>query len=83
MKSLEISDEASLMKDKPIVLEGAYPTRIQDVGKLSCLFLSFYQGGRFPIISIGPSWPFTILLLLFVSGALAYFFYLLTMTNEV
>ena len=37
-----------------------------------CLFLSCWKKGRFPICSIGPSWPFTIGLLAFAGMVLAF-----------
>ena len=43
----------------------AYPTRVQKIGEMSCFFLSCYKRGTFPICGIGPSWPFTIILLVF------------------
>ena len=27
---------------------------------MGCLFCSCYKKGRFPVLSLGPSWPFTI-----------------------
>ena len=45
---------------------GSYPTRFQYVGNMLCLFCSCYKLGRFPVGSIGPSWGFTICLLLLV-----------------
>lgn len=59
-----------------------YPTRIENIGSLSCFFLSFYKGGTFPIISIGPSWPFTIGMLIFVALCVAYLLYMMTMIGE-
>ena len=32
---------------------------------MSCVFLSCYKRGTFPICGIGPSWPFTIILFIF------------------
>ena len=37
-----------------------------------CLFISCWKRGRFPICSIGPSWPFTIGLLIFAGMVLAF-----------
>ena len=49
-----------------------YPSRIQKVGEMWCLFLSFYRRGTFPICSIGPSWPFTIILCFFATFCLVF-----------
>jgi len=43
----------------------AYPSRIQQIGEMSCVFLSCYKRGTFPICGVGPSWPFTLILLVF------------------
>ena len=37
------------------------------VGEIKCLFVSCHNGGRSPLLSIGPSWPFTFALL-FIAG---------------
>ena len=42
-----------------------------------CFYLSCYQNGKFPIFSIGPSWPFTIGLLFFALMCLGYLSFLL------
>ena len=47
------------------IASSAYPTRVQSIGEMSCFFLSCYKRGTFPICGIGPSWPFTIILLVF------------------
>ena len=54
------------------------------VGSIRCYFFSFFQQGRKPLLSIGPSWPFTLGLLAFAGFAFVYFLwmlYLLQVTN--
>ena len=50
-----------------------YRTQCLQVGYVKCLFLSFYDRGRSPIITIGPHYPLTIVLVIF--GTLFYFFF--------
>ena len=52
-------------------------------GKLKCVFFKFYKNGQFPLFSIGPSWPFMIILAAFVCLASFYLFYMLSMLSVV
>ena len=61
---------------------GTYPTRVQWVGNLLCFFSACYQQGRFPFCSIGPSWPFTIGLLVFAAICLGYLCFMLFMIKD-
>jgi hypothetical protein len=56
-----------------------YPTQILKVGQVTCLFFKYFKHGRRPFLSIGPSWPFTIGLLVFAFGAFFYFLWMLTL----
>ena len=51
----------------------SYPTQYMRVGAIHCLFLSCFNKGRSPILSLGPSWPFTLFLLLLATLILGYF----------
>ena len=42
------------------------PTRVQNVGKVTCLFLSCYKRGQFPIVNIGPNYLVFIILCIYV-----------------
>ena len=42
-----------------------FSSRIQYVGNLKCVFLSFYLHGKSPIVSLGPHWRHTIALVIF------------------
>ena len=55
-----------------------FPSRIQNVGNLKCVFLSFYYNGKYPIVSIGPHWRFTIALIIFSFLCQLYCFVLLS-----
>lgn len=55
-----------------------YPTRCQYVGEMLALFCSCYRRGTFPICSIGPSWPFTFVLLLFAVFCLGFMGFMLS-----
>ena len=53
------------------------------VGSIKCFFLKYYYNGRTPLLSIGPSWPFTLGLLTFALFALIYFLWMLTLLKLV
>jgi len=53
------------------------------VGNIKCLFVTWYKRGRKPLLSIGPSWPFTIGLLTFAFLALFYFLWMLSLLKIV
>ena len=59
-----------------------YPTRCMKVGEIKCLFVSCFNGGRSPLLSLGPSWPFTIFLLCFACLILVYFCFMLSMAKN-
>ena len=56
-----------------------YPTQFLMVGNIRCFFYSKFKQGRKPLLSIGPSWPFTIGLLVFAFLCLFYFLWMLTL----
>ena len=52
------------------------------VGELKCLFLSCFYHGRSPVLSLGPSWPFTIFLLFFAAMIMVYFCVMVSMAKN-
>ena len=60
----------------------SHPTRCLKIGQIKCLFLSCYKGGRAPILSIGPSWPFTFVIIGFAFLVLFYFLFMINMIGE-
>ena len=52
------------------------------VGELKCLFLSCFNRGRSPFLSLGPSWPFTIFLLFFAAMIIVYFLIMVSMAKN-
>lgn len=50
-----------------------YPTQCMEIGAIRCLFLSCFDRGQSPLLSLGPSWPFTCFLLGFAMMILCYF----------
>jgi hypothetical protein len=60
-----------------------YPTQIMYVGNIKCLFVSWFKRGRKPLLSIGPSWPFTIGLLTFAFCAFFYFLWMFSLLKVV
>jgi hypothetical protein len=69
-------------KKRAGTLRKSYPTRCMKVGEIKCLFLSCFNGGRSPFISLGPSWPFTLFLLGFAALILVYFCFMLSMAKN-
>jgi len=61
---------------------GNYPTRYHLVGQLKCFFFSWYKHGQVPLFSIGPSWPFTIILLCFGGMCCGYLYFMRQMVAE-
>ena len=53
-----------------------YPTQYMKVGEIKCVFLSCFYRGRSPLIALGPSWPFTFVLLL-LAGLISCYFYMM------
>ena len=53
-----------------------YPTQYMKVGEIHCIFFSCYYRGRSPLIALGPSWPFTSVLLL-LAGLISFYFYMM------
>lgn len=49
------------------------------VGEVKCLFLSCWYEGRSPLLTLGPSWPFTCFILLFAGMIMCYFLLMLSM----
>ena len=59
-----------------------YRTQCLKVGAVKCLFLSCWDMGRSPLLTLGPSWPFTICLLFFAFMILTYFLLMLSMAKD-
>ena len=51
-----------------------YPTQYMKIGEIKCIFLSCYYRGRSPLITLGPSWPFTSVLILLACLITGYFY---------
>jgi hypothetical protein len=52
------------------------------VGEVKCFFFSFFNQGRSPLLTIGPSWPFMLGLLTFAFLASGYFLFMLSMLTK-
>lgn len=52
------------------------------IGEIKCIFLSCWNRGRSPVLTLGPSWPFTIFLLFFGSMILVYFIVMLSLAKN-
>ena len=59
-----------------------YPTQYMKIGEIKCIFMSCFYQGRTPFISLGPSWPFTSVLLLLACLILGYFYMMLRLGDE-
>lgn len=53
-----------------------------NIGAIKCLFLSCYYRGQSPLLTLGPSWPFTLFLLGFAAMILAYFIIMIKMASN-
>ena len=74
----DIKKESTPEASKTIGTVGkTYPTRCQYVGEMLALFCSCYRRGTFPVCSIGPSWPFTLVLAMFAGFCLAFMCFML------
>jgi hypothetical protein len=60
-----------------------YPSQLMMVGQIRCFFYKHYKYGRKPLFSIGPSWHFTIGLLIFAFMALFYFTFMLSLLKVI
>ena len=52
------------------------------IGEIRCLFLSCYYQGRTPLLSLGPSWPFSIFLLFFGGFITGFFAFMISLLNN-
>ena len=69
-------------RKKTKVTEHRYPTQYMKLGDIRCLFFSFWNNGRSPVLSIGPSWPFTICLVSFAGLIFVYFMIMLSLAKD-
>jgi hypothetical protein len=53
-----------------------------NIGAIKCLFLSCFYRGQSPLLTLGPSWPFTLFLLGFAAMILAYFIIMINMASN-
>ncbi len=51
------------------------------VGEVKCLFLSCWYQGRSPLLTLGPSWPFTLFIVGFAGMIVGYFMLMLSMAG--
>ena len=77
---LATSLEIDKRPHKRVVLERK--TQCFKVGKIRCLFVSCFYGGRAPLLTLGPDWPYSTFILLFAAMILAYFCVILHIVTE-
>lgn len=78
-KEGKITGQAAKMQANKIV---SYPTQIMKIGEVKCLFLSCYYQGRTPILSLGPSWPFTLFLIFFGLFITGFFVFMISLMQS-
>ena len=61
------------IKEKKIFAENRYKSQCLKIGEIHCLFISCFRQGKSPLLSIGPSWPFTPIILIFAGMITTYF----------
>ena len=76
-KSLAKNTDAKTRPKSKSQVGVRYPTQYMLVGEIHCIFLSCWNRGRSPFLSLGPSWPFTLFLLLLAALILGYFYMML------
>ena len=59
-----------------------YPSQYIKVGEIHCIFLSCYYKGQSPLLTIGPSWPFTLFLLGLAAIILGYFYMMILLGSR-
>ena len=59
-----------------------YPSQYMKIGEIHCIFLSCFDHGQSPILTLGPSWPFTIFLLFLAAMILCYFVMMISMGQK-
>ena len=69
-------------KNKEGKVGKTYPTRYMLIGQIHCLFLSFYYKGKSPFLTLGPSWPFTSVLIVLGLLILFYFYIMMSMATK-
>ena len=52
------------------------------IGEVKCLFVTYFYNGRSPLLTLGPSWPFTFILLLLALIILGYFYMMLRLGSN-
>ena len=59
-----------------------YPTQYMKIGEIKCIFLSCWYRGRSPFITLGPSWPFTSVLILLACLISGYFYMMIQISGQ-
>ena len=59
-----------------------YPSRYMLIGEIHCIFLSCYYKGKSPLLTLGPSWPFTSVLIVLGLLMLFYFYIMMQMASK-
>ena len=52
------------------------------IGEIKCVFLSCFNRGRSPFLTLGPSWPFTTVLIALGLVIFGYFFFMINMAAD-
>ena len=80
----EQSDEVVKKKKKKRAgkIGKTYRSRYMCIGQIHCIFLSCYYKGKSPLLTLGPSWPFTSVLIILGILILFYFYIMLSMATK-
>ena len=52
------------------------------VGEIKCLFVSWYYKGRTPLLTLGPSWPFSSILMIFGAFLACFFIFMIKLIKN-
>jgi len=78
-KIVTMNRKARKREKRTQVAKIRYRTQCLKIGEIKCLFLSWWDYGRSPFITLGPSWPYTIFLLVLGIMIFIYFIIMLKM----
>ena len=70
------------VKRKQSKVGKTYRSQYMRIGEIHCIFLSCFYRGRSPVLTLGPSWPFTLFLLLLGTLIAGYFTMMIEMGSE-
>ena len=81
-KSDSTKQRSKQKKKKSSSVGVRYPSQFMKIGEIKCIFLSCFNRGRSPFLSLGPSWPFTLFLLVLGGLIFGYFVMMISLAQD-